>query len=335
MYYRKLGRTGIDVSAIALGCWPFAGGGYWGEQDDQASIATVHAALDAGINFFDTAEGYGRGHSERVLGAGLKGRRDQAVIATKVSANHLSAEGVARACEGSLANLQTETIDLYQVHWPNWSIPLSETVEALGKLQQQGKVRAIGVSNFAVQDLGEMLQIAPPAAGGGVQTDQLPYGLLWRAIEDEIQPLCVQAGVGILCYSPLAQGLLAGIYPTVDDVPENLKRTRWYAGTRPNTEHDDPGCEAEVFDALDEIRSIAAEVGAPMAAVALAWLRQQAGVTSILVGARKPDEVGWNLPSLDLTLPDDVLAALSAATEPVKQALGGNPDMWMSTSRMR
>ena len=154
-------------------------------------------------------------------------------------------------------------------------------------------------------------------------------------IEDEILPLCVGNGVGILCYSPLAQGLLADVYPTVDDVPENLKRTRWYAGTRPNTDHDDPGCEAEVFAALEEVRAICAEVGAPMASVALAWLMAQPGVTSILVGARKPEEVGWNLPSLELTLPDEVLAALSAATEPVKRALGGNPDMWMSTSRMR
>jgi aryl-alcohol dehydrogenase-like predicted oxidoreductase len=329
MHYRKLGRTDIDVSVLALGCWPFAGGGYWGAQDDRASIATVHAALDAGINFFDTAEGYGSGHSERVLGAGLKGRRDQAVIATKVLASHLSAEDVQRACEGSLANLQTDYIDLYQIHWPNWSIPLSETVEALEQLKRQGKIRAIGVSNFAVQDLGEMLAL------GGCESDQLPYGLLWRAIEDQIQPLCVQAGVGILCYSPLAQGLLADLYPTVDDVPENLKRTRWYAGSRPNTQHDDPGCEAEVFRALDEVRRIAGELGAPMATVALAWLRQQPGVTSILVGARKPEEVGWNLPALELTLPDDVLARLSAATEPVKEALGGNPDMWMSTSRMR
>ena len=226
MEYRKLGRTGIDVSVIALGCWPFAGGGYWGDQDDRASIATVHAALDAGINFFDTAEGYGGGHSERVLGAGLKGRRDQAVIATTVSAHHLSAEGVQRACEGSLANLQTDCIDLYQIHWPNWTLPLAETVEALEKLRQQGKIRAIGVSNFAVQDLGQMLAAAPPARGG-VQTNQLPYGLLWRVIEDAIKPLCEKNEVGLLCYSPLAQGLLADIYPTVDDVPENLKRTRW------------------------------------------------------------------------------------------------------------
>jgi aryl-alcohol dehydrogenase-like predicted oxidoreductase len=327
--YRNLGKTDIDVSVIALGCWPFAGGAYWGDQDDQDSIDTVHAALDAGINFFDTAEGYGRGHSERVLGQGLRGRRHEAVIATKVSASHLSALDVQRSCEQSLVNLQTDYIDLYQIHWPNWKIPLSETVGALERLKQQGKIRAIGVSNFAVGDLSEMLEV------GWCETDQLPYSLLWRVIEAEIKPLCEANGVGILCYSPLAQGLLAGIYATLQDVPENLMRTRWYAGSRPNTDHDDPGCEAEVFSALDEVRRIADELGEPMASVSLAWLRQQAIVTSILVGARKPAEVGWNLPAIELTLPDDVVRALAAVTEPVKKKLGSNPDMWMSTSRMR
>ncbi len=329
MEYRKLGRTDIDVSVIALGCWPFAGGGYWGDQDDRDSIATVHAALDAGITFFDTAEGYGRGRSERVLGEGLKGRRHEAVIATKVSAVHLAAEDVRRSCEGSLANLQTDHIDLYQIHWPNWVVPLSETVEALERLVEEGKIRAIGVSNFSVRDLGEMLEV------GSCETDQLPYSLLWRVIEDEVKSLCIENDVGIICYSPLAQGLLAGIYPTIEDVPEHLARTRWYASSRPNTEHSDPGCEAEVFAALAEVRRIADELGEPMAAVSLAWLRQQAGVTSILVGARKPEEVGWNLPSVELTLPDGVVEELAAVTEPVKQALAGNPDMWMSTSRMR
>ena len=185
MEYRKLGQTDIDVSVIGLGCWPFAGGAYWGEQDDEDSIATVRAALDAGINFFDTAEGYGRGYSEQVLGRGLQGRRHEAVIATKVSASHLSAEEVARACEQSLTNLQTDYIDLYQIHWPNWQIPLSETVEALGLLRQGGKIRAIGVSNFAVRDQSDMLALSDCA------TNQLPYSLLWRVIEDDIQPLCV------------------------------------------------------------------------------------------------------------------------------------------------
>lgn len=329
MEYRKLGHTDIDVSVIALGCWPFAGGVVWGEQDDDVSIATVHAALDAGINFFDTAEGYENGHSERVLGRGLVGRRSDAVIATKVSAAHLAPADLVEACERSLKNLQTDYVDLYQIHWPNHEIPLAETVGALQRLKEQGKLRAIGVSNFGVGDLSDLLALT------ACETNQIPYSLLWRVIEREIKPLCQANGVGIICYSPLAQGLLTGRYRSADEVPDGLARTRHYAGTRPLATHGGPGCEAEVFAAVGAVRKIAAEVGASMAAVALAWVRQQPGVTSYLTGARKPEEVALNLPSLDLTLSDDVLAALSAATEEVKTKLGTNPDPWMSTSRYR
>ena len=144
MQYRALGKRGdIQVSPIALGCWPFAGGNVWGEQDDTESIAAVHAALDEGINFIDTAEGYGR--SEEVLGRGLKGRRHEAVVATKVSEGNLRADDVITACERSLRTLQTDYIDLYQIHWPNWEVPLAETVGALDSLQTDGKIRAYGV----------------------------------------------------------------------------------------------------------------------------------------------------------------------------------------------
>jgi len=329
MEYRQLGQTDMQVSVIALGCWPFAGGAVWGEQDDAVSVATVHAALDAGINFFDTAEGYENGHSERVLGRGLQGRRQEAIIATKVSGAHLAKDDVIKACEQSLANLQTDYIDLYQIHWPNWNVPLAETVAALQQLKQQGKIRAIGVSNFAVQDLGEMVALSE------CTTDQLPYSLLWRVIEREIQPLCLEKTVGLICYSPLAQGLLTGRYATADEVPTGLARTRLYANSRPTAGHTDPGCETEVFAALQEVQRIADGLGQPMATVALAWVKQQPGITALLVGARKPEELQWNLPVLDLTLSADVLAALASATAPVKAKLGNNPDMWMSTSRMR
>src|SRR5690349_23672373 len=144
MEYRKLGKTGIDVSVIALGCWPFAGGEYWGETDDAVSIATVHAALDAGINFFDTAEGYEEGKSERVLGEALIGRRDQAIVATKVNASNLRSEEIVTACDRSLGNLQMDYIDLYQIHWPNHDVPLADSIGTLQKLKEQGKIRAIG-----------------------------------------------------------------------------------------------------------------------------------------------------------------------------------------------
>jgi aryl-alcohol dehydrogenase-like predicted oxidoreductase len=317
MERRKLGRSGIEVSVMALGCWPFAGGAVWGDQDDDASIATVHAALDAGINFFDTAEGYEAGKSEEVLGRALAGRRDQAVIATKVSPNHLAPADVVASCEQSLRALGTDYVDLYMIHWPSRDVPLAETV------------RAIGVSNFGVGDLSDMVALTACAS------DQLPYGLLWRVIEREIVPLCRREEVGIMCYSPLAQGLLTGRYRSADEVPDGLARTRHYASTRPLAEHGQPGCEAEVFEAIAAVRAIAEQLDQSMAAVALAWVRQQPGVTSFLVGARSPEELAWNLPALQLTLSDDVLTRLSAATDRVKATLGTNPDPWMSPSRYR
>ena len=314
---------------MALGCWPFAGGAVWGDQDDAVSIATVHAALDAGINFFDTAEGYEKGHSERVLGQGLEGRRSEAVIATKVSANHLSPGDIREACEESLKNLRTDVIDLYQIHWPNHDIPIEESWRALEDLQTQGKIRTLGVCNFAVRDMGDLLAV------GHCETDQLPYNLLWRAIEHEVQPLCVENHVGLICYSSLAQGLLTGRYASADEVPDGLSRSRLFSADRPMAKHGEPGCEAEVFEAIDRVRQVAEELGPHMAAVSFAWVRQRMGVTSLLVGARSPDELALNLPSLDVTLDDDVVRALDEATEAVKAHLGTNADMWASPTRMR
>ncbi len=327
MTHTKLPGTDIDVSVIALGCWPFAGGDVWGEQDDDVSIATVHAALEVGISFFDTAEGYGT--SERVLGRGLKGRRDEAVIATKVGGGHLSSDDLPKACEQSLKNLQTDYIDLYQIHWPNHSMPIEETAGALSRLRDQGKIRAIGVCNFACGDLSDLLAV------GDIVTNQLPYSLLWRVIEREIMPMCLANDIGIICYSPLMQGLLADRYAFADAVPDGLARTRLYSRHRPMARHSDPGCETEVFNALAKIRSVAEDMGVTMAALALAWARQQPGITSLLVGARNPAEIQWNLPSVDLTLSEDILQRLSEITDEIKNKLGNNPDMWMSESRMR
>lgn len=328
MEYRALGsRKDIQVSPIALGCWPFSGGEFWGNQEDSDSVAAVHAALDSGINFFDTAENYPR--SEEVLGQGLMGRRHEAVIATKVSARNLAPGDLVDACERSLRALQTDYIDLYQIHWPNWEVPLDETVGALDALQSEGKVRAYGVCNFADQDLREMI------ATGQCVTDQLPYSLVWRSIERTVLPLCRENGIGVICYSPLAQGVLTGRYATADEVPEGLARTRHYSGERRLAEHGEPGLEEELFSALSQVRKVADELGEPMAAVSLAWLRQQEGITSLLVGARNADEVRRNLPSLELTLSDDALHRLKVVTEPVKAAVGTNLDMWYAPARMR
>jgi len=329
MKYRALGKTEISVSVVAVGCWAFAGESTWGPQSEADSIATVRAALDAGVNLFDTAEGYGGGDSEAVLGRALAGRRHEAVIATKVSRSNLSGRAVQQACERSLQRLQTDYIDLYQAHWPNPKIPLEETWEALERLRDQGKVRAIGVCNFGLNDLSDLLAL------GWMETNQLPYSLLWRAIEYGIRQKCTDEGIGILCYSPLVQGLLTGKFSSPEEVPEGRARTRLFSSDRPQARHGEAGCETEVFSALEKIRHICAEIEQPMASVSLAWLLHQPGVTSVIVGARKPHQIGQTAQAADLELSSAVVEALTAATEEVKRKLGPNPDMWQAESRFR
>jgi len=329
MQYHRLGKTDITVSVVAMGCWALAGGRVWGPQIEADSIATVHAALDAGVNFFDTAEGYGAGDSEVVLGRALAGRRHEAVIATKVSRSNSSSDGVRKACERSLQRLQTDYIDLYQIHWPSRTVPPDETMEALEKLRQQGKVRAIGVCNFGVQDLSHLLKT------GWVETNQLPYSLLWRAIEYEIKQKCMDEGLGILCYSPLAQGLLTGKFSSLNEVPEGRARTRLFSSDRTQARHGEAGCEPEVFTAIEQIRRICDDIGQPMAKLAIAWLLHQPGVTSVIAGARKPDQIRQTAQAADLELSQETIAVLAEATEEVKQKMGPNPDLWQSESRFR
>jgi len=328
MQYRKLGRTDIEISTVAMGCWAIVGDFTWGEQDEADALAAIDAAFDAGINFFDTAPAYGDGYSEQLLGRALRGRRDRAVLATKVSRGDLRPDDVTRSVHDSLRRLDTDRIDLIEIHWPDWDVPLDETLSALAELKGEGKVRAIGVSNFGTVDLTGALRLER------IETNQLCYSLLARAIEYDVQPLCVEQEVSILCYSPLAQGLLTGKFHTPDDVPDTRARTRHFSRRRPHTRHEEDGCETEVFDAVASIRHLA---GRPMAELALAWALHQDGVTSVLAGARNPRQIEQNARAADLTLDDAVLLELNAASESVKQALGPHPDIWQNpeSSRMR
>lgn len=330
MQYRELGKSGIRVSTVAIGCWAMAGDQYWGPQDESQALAALRTALDVGINFFDTAELYGDGYSEELIGKALEGRRREAVIASKASNQHLSGPDLRRACQASLRRLRTDYLDLYQIHWPSRQTPLSETVAALEALQREGTIRAYGVSNFGPGDLDDLLALTDRAV-----SNQVPYSLLWRAIEFAIQPKCVAHGIGILPYSPLAMGLLTGKFATADDVPAGRARTRHFSKDRPGTRHGEPGCEAETFAALSRIRQIADSIGQPMADVALAWLLSRPGVTAVVAGARDPAQVRENARAADLSLPPAILQALTEATEPLKQRLGPNPDMWQSESRYR
>lgn len=330
MEYRKIGTTDVEASVVSLGGWAIATDKTWGHQAEGDSIATIHAALDLGINYFDTAEGYGKGESEVVLGKALAGRRQQVLIVTKIEVDleYVPGDEVIRRCEASLRRLNTDYIDIYRIHWPSRITPLDDTIAAMEKLRQQGKVRYLGLANFGARDIDDVLSLT--YAG----SNEFAYNLLFRAIEVEILPTCIEHSISIIAYSPLAQGLLTGKFSSADEVPENRARTRHFSRARRQTVHGQPGHEAAVFAAVERIRHICRELDHPMAAVALAWLLHQPGVTSVLAGARHPDQVRENARAADIKLAPNVVAALCQATEELKQAMGSNPDMWRAESRI-
>jgi len=329
MRYRKLGQTGLNISVVCQGTWSVATKDiFWDGQDKADSLAAIWAGLDAGVNFFDTAPAYGNGEAEEILGEALGKHRQEVVVATKVAPTELAPDKLRLSCERSLRALRTDYIDLYQIHWPSKELPLEPSWRTLETLQREGKIRHIGVSNFGVSFLSEAIPL------GQIESNQLPYNLLWRAVEFEIQPLCVAHDIGILCYSPLAQGLLTGKFSTADEVPEKRARTRLFSSARKMTRHGEPGCEAQAFAALAEIQALAERYEVTMGHLALAWLLRQAGVTSVVVGARNAAQATDNATVADLELDDDIVARLSQITEPVKQIIGRNADPWEHVSRM-
>jgi myo-inositol catabolism protein IolS len=319
MRFRTLGRTDIEVSVVCCGAMAMSGAGIFGEQADDLSVQTVHAALDAGITFFDTAEAYGRGHSEEVLGRALEGRREEVVVASKAAPNHLREADLVAACESSLRRLGMEHMDLYQVHWPNHGLPFDETASVLDRLVEQGKIRCWGVSNFGPHDLTDALACGRP------QVDQLPYSLLWRATEHEIVPVCVQNDVSVLCYSPMAQGILTGKFASAEDVPAQRKRARYCWDNAIGLS----------FAVVEELRVVAGDLGEPMADVALAWLLARPGVTSVIAGMRTPEQSRQNARAADLSLGPDIVERLERASQPLTDALDSDPDMWQTGDESR
>lgn len=320
----------ISISPLALGTWALAGDKFWGAQAEADSIATIHAALDAGITLIDTAPAYGEGLSEAIVGKALRDRRDRALIATKISEADMSRSRVIASCEASLQRLGTDCIDLLQIHWLGHGEQLEEVIATMEALRAAGKVRALGVCNFGPASLSRLR-----AVGTGWITNQLAYNLLWRAIEFEIAGVCARAGLGILCYSPLMQGLLSGRFHTADEVPAGRTRTRHFRGDREMSRHGGAGCEALTFATIDRLRQIATELDEPLADVALAWLIHRQGVQSVIFGARTPRQITENISAARLRLSPAVLNQLDAATEELKQALGPDADLWAPESRIR
>jgi myo-inositol catabolism protein IolS len=332
MEYRKLGQSTLEVSTICMGCWAIAGDQVWGEQDEQEAIAALQSAVEVGINFFDTAEAYGGGRSEELIGKAFREMRQDVILATKASGDHARPAELRKACEESLQRLQTDYIDVYYLHWPNWEVPFEETLGEMARLREEGKIRFAGCSNFGKQDLEAILKVSH------IEVNQLAYNLLFRAIEQEIVPTCLRHEVSVATYSPLLHGILTGKFATLDDIPDERARTRHFSSQRrPMTRHGGPGAEAETAAALTRIREICDDAGLPMTNVALAWLLAQPAVATVIAGARSPEQIHANAKAVELQLSGDVLTALTEATDPLKVALGTNADMWENeqNSRMR
>ena len=319
MERRIAGKSGIEISPMGIGCWSYGGGDYWGPQAQSDVTAVANAALDAGINFFDTAEGYNSGRSEEALAVALEGRRHEAVIGTKISRPDPAT--IRERCEASLQRLQTDYVDIYMIHWPHDEISIEESMTELARLQEEGLIRAIGVSNFGVEQLTAALN-----TGATVAVNQLCYNLLSRAIEPELLPLCREQNVGILGYMPLLQGILTGQYKTAEEIPPVHSRFRHFRDDRPEASHGEAGAEEEMFETLEAIRKVAAAEGIPMSRLAIAWAMARPGITCMLVGTRNVNELAENLHAVAYTPSPDVIESLDTITAPLLQKLGANPD---------
>jgi myo-inositol catabolism protein IolS len=329
MNYLQLPHTDFEVSEIAFGAWAIVGGFNWGHQEEKDSLQALHAAYDAGINFFDTAELYGSGASENLIHKALQNVRDKIVIATKLKPDDFGCQDVKKATEERLKALNTDYVDLMQLHWPNSKIPIAETLGALSDLKKEGKIRAFGVSNFGEKDLAESYQFSTE-----ISSNQLPYNLLWRAIEFEILPECRLRHLPVLCYSPIMQGLLTGKFSKPEDVPDDRARTRHFSSERSQVRHGEAGLEAATFKAIDKIKQIADRLGKPMVDVSLAWLLERPGVCSVIVGGRNADQVDKNVKAAELKLDHDVMEELNEVTRELKEKLGPNADMWQGEGRI-
>lgn len=303
MNYAEIPGTGLMVSKITLGTWAI-GGTHWGPHDDAQAAAAIEAAIEAGINVIDTAPAYGSGHAEELIGKVIKGRRDKIIVATKCGLeidngfrNNLSPAYMEHELNQSLARLGTDYIDLYQCHWPDPNTPVEESMKAMLKFREQGKIRNIGLSNFSGAQLLECLGHAK------IATLQPHYSLLERGIEDDVQKVCVDRGIAIIPYGSLGGGMLTGKYTEPPKFRKDDARSFFYRFFQKRY-------WTGVKALLDGMRGIASARNANMSHVAVAWLLARPGVVTVLAGARNPEQVKENTGGLDVVLSPDETALL-------------------------
>jgi len=306
MRTRKLGFSDLELTTVGLGTWAIGGPWQygWGPQNDKDSLAAIFEAMDAGINWIDTAPIYGCGHSEKVLGRALKQITAKPILATKCGllwdqkhrkVNCLKQDSIRKECENSLQRLGVEVIDLYQVHWPQPDEDLEECWTAIAKLIEQGKVRYPGVSNFNVEQIKRCQAIHP------VASLQPPYNMITRDVEDELLGFCAENNIGVLAYSPLARGLLTGKFSHewLANLPDDDHRKK-------NPEFAEPNFSA-TLELVEGLRPIAKRTGKTPAQLAITWVLRRPELTSAIVGARKPGQIGETAAATEMMLSDDDL----------------------------
>jgi aryl-alcohol dehydrogenase-like predicted oxidoreductase len=312
MEYRSFGRTGVQVSPLCLGCMNFGG---WSSATDEESTRIIHAALDAGINFLDTADVYSKGGSETVVGKALAGgKRDNIFLATKVNArmsdepndfgNHR--RHIISSCDASLRRLQTDWIDLYQIHRPQPDVPIDETLRALDDLIRGGKVRYIGTSTFGAWQLAESVWVAKELGLNRFVSEQPPYNLLDRRVERELLPCCITYGMAVIPWSPLAGGLLTGKY-LGDAKP---------SGSRFEKQPPVNGLTPQAPEVIEKFVTYARERGTQPSQLALAWVAAQQGITAPIIGPRTLDQLHDHLGALEVKLTDGDRKAMDDIIRP-------------------
>ena len=323
MEYRSLGRTGMKVSPLCLGAMMF---GAWGEPDHDVSIKIIHRALDAGINFIDTADVYSQGESESIVGKALAGgRRDDIILATKVHSQMgvgLGERGdpnkrgnsrrwIIREVEDSLRRLQTDWIDLYQMHRPDPGTDVEETLGALTDLQRQGKIRVFGSSTFPAHEIVEAQWVAERRGLGRFVSEQPPYSILVRGIETDVLPVAEKYGMGVIPWSPLAGGWLTGRYRKGQDIPETHRSQRIPA----RYDLSIPGNQAKL-DAVEELAVLAEDAGLSLIHLALAFTLTHPAVTAPIIGPRTMEQLESQLGAEDVTLSEDILDRIDKIVPP-------------------
>ena len=320
MEYRQLGRSGLLVSALALGTMTFGGRGNFGKTgntDLAGARRLIDRALDAGVTLIDTADIYSQGLAEEIVGAALAGRRERALIATKArfrmgdGANDagLSRHHLIAACEASLRRLQTDRIDLYQLHQWDGQTPLEETLRALDDLQRAGKVRYIGASNYSGWHLMKALAVSDRDRLARFASQQIHYSLQAREAEYELLPVALDQGLGVLVWSPLAGGLLSGKYRR-DRRPDGESRQLTDWGEPPVRDRE------KLYDIIEALVAVAAARGVSAAQVALAWLLGRPAIVSLIIGARTEQQLADNLNAASLVLTAGERARLDAVSAP-------------------